>query len=51
MTLTWPRVLCFIAFVCALLAALVFAFGLGIGPALAWFAGAFAAVFLARAVE
>lgn len=50
MTLSLSRLLLFVAFVCGLLAALVFAFGLGIGPALAWLAGGFASWWLAQAV-
>ena len=51
MVLTVPRVLLFIAFLCGLIAALVFAFGLGVGPALAWLAGGFASWWLAQALS
>ncbi len=50
MTLTANRLLLLVAFLCALLAAFVFAWSIPIGPALAWLAGAFAAWFLAQAV-
>lgn len=47
MVLTVQRVLMFAAFVCALIAALVFAFRPAIGPPLAWLSGGVASWFLA----
>lgn len=48
--ITLLRLLLFIAFVCLLLASLTTAFGLDIGPALAWVYGGLAAVALAFSV-
>jgi hypothetical protein len=48
--LPWSRIFCFIAFVCALIAALTFADVFYIGPAWAWFAGGFASWWLAQSV-
>lgn len=50
MTLTVHKVLFFIAGACALIGALCFC-GLDLGPALAWWAGAFSAFCLAFATQ
>ncbi len=50
MTLTANRLLLLVAFVCFLLAAFVFAWGIPVGPPLAWLAGGFASWALAGAV-
>jgi hypothetical protein len=48
--MTPNKLLLIVAGVCELFAALVAAFGIGIGPVLAWIAGGLAAFFFAQVV-